>query len=103
VAEEAAAVSVAGTIATATNRDEQPSRKIDGALLLKRPITASLSSKSAPTIAVVLNFVPSSAYSKYMKPIDLSDETDGQQIKFFLYVMNHLSHASSRPPYRCCL
>lgn len=35
----AVAVSAAETIATATNRTERPSRTLDGALLLKRPIT----------------------------------------------------------------
>lgn len=38
----AVAVSAAETIATATNRTERPSRTLDGALLLKRPITRRL-------------------------------------------------------------
>jgi hypothetical protein len=42
VAVAAVAVSAAETIATATNRTERPSRTLDGALLLKRPITHPL-------------------------------------------------------------
>lgn len=38
----AVAASAAETIATATSRTERPSRTIDGALLVKRPITHRL-------------------------------------------------------------
>ena len=96
----AAAVLAAETIATATNRTKRPSRTIDGALLLKRPITAHIvSSRSALTIALALNLVPFPTKSERILPIDLTDEINKRQIKFFPCVMNHLDRTCSCPPY----
>lgn len=53
----AADVSAAETTATAINRTERPSRTIDGALLLKRPITHHIK-PSCLTIAFPLSLVP---------------------------------------------
>ena len=64
-----AAASAAETIATATNRTERPSRTIDGALLLKRPI-ACRPKQSALSMTLPLSLVPFSRISERILPID---------------------------------